>query len=209
MGKKSTFSWNVIKVEWESGQSSTALSKKYPVTRQAIDRKAQREGWQRTTFPIVVDGTLLDKAKRLDLVTVGRGDLVKRSPENIAKFLQLIQQGSSQKLAAQAVGFHETSIPRLKKEYPEFNEAVGQVRAQFLAKHIAILDRAGERDWKASYKILETAPETRNEFGKGKGTDPVEFTFSFERAPYDTKPIRDDSDDDNIIDVDPEDDSNE
>ena len=94
--------WEQIQVRWLQGETAYAISKslKGTPTRQAINRKAKRDGWDRCP-------TVSDKHLTRTFIELGN-DL----PENRLKVLQLLSQGVTYRLAAGVIGVSEDTLLR-------------------------------------------------------------------------------------------------
>ena len=181
--------WPQIRMRWESGETSYSISKDTDVSHQGIDKKAKRENWVRKSKDSPVNW--LEKADETYIVASKSSPL--RTRETIATILDLISRGSPEKYAAGTVGMSPTTLARWKKEDPTFAAQMAQARNHNIAQKIIRIDEAGRKGhFKADIWALEKSRETRDEFsGRPANTEPVEFRFSFDRAPADEKVVCD------------------
>jgi uncharacterized protein YerC len=152
---------------YQQGQSAYEISRQLggKPTRQGIRKRAKREGWDRP-----VTGVVTLRHLTTDIANLGAD-----TPENREKILHMLAQGATFSLAAGAVGISTKTLERWRKRDLEFGLKCRAVRQQALVRHVANIDRAGERDWKASKYILGVAPETRGEYAEAgrSGSDIV------------------------------------
>ena len=170
--------WNDIKDRFIKGESATTIAKDYPVSRQAIQKRAKKEGWEKDGWLERAQQTPTAKAVAKPKTQSARviASLGKRTPENAAELCRLIERGVPHTVAAEAVGMHRDTLKAWRDDDPEINAMVVAARYQTIARKIERIDEAGQRgDWKADSWYLERAPETRGEFGssKTKGFDGV------------------------------------
>jgi len=170
--------WNLVKVRWENGETSTHIARDVDVTRQAIDKKAKKEGWQRQSADSPMNW--LQLAENTYICASKSSD--KRTPEIVGAILDSISRGVPQGMAARAAGVAPNTFTKWKREDPELVRLISMAGAQAAAKYVQRIDRAGERgDWKADKYLLENHPEAREEFGKKSGgSSPLIVNFGFE-----------------------------
>ena len=162
MAKSREF-WRQVRLTYETKPVSTyALAKQFDVTRQAIDKRAKKEGWQKC------EGEALQVAEVLPICnTKGKQGvrLGSRSPENIAQAIEIVRKTGNEGLAAAAIGVHQDTLRRWKSEDPDFAAEMQAARARKLYDWADSIDRAASKDWKAAAYQLERAPETREQYG--------------------------------------------
>lgn len=155
--------WKRIKARYEAGEKVTHIADTVDVTRQAISKRAKKEGWSQ------------EGAKQLNVVaelpSLQAGNQNIRTPEAVSLILSEISQGTPKHLAANMAGMGVDTLNTMLKTDPAFSRLYREARARRLAQHVKNIHDAGDRgDWKASLKVLETAEETREEWGgKDKG----------------------------------------
>ena len=175
--------WDDVKVKWEDGMTSTELAKDLPCSRQNVDKRAKRGNWLRKQK--ADPNNWLERARSTYIVASKSSTI--RTEENIAIVLDLISRGVGEGIAALTIGVSPNTMSRWKKEDPRLAQLMVQARSESLAKKISRIDRAGAAgNVKADMWYVERAPETRADFSQRVvSPGPVEFTFSFSRAPAD------------------------
>jgi len=175
---KDQIDWASIKHRWITGESAYAISKSLGgrPSKQGISQKANREDWASFRQP----GLLSDKHEQKSLVALGQD-----TPENRVKLLDMLSKGQTLQLAANAIGVSYMTVKRWRDKDPELEMHVKAARAEFTGRHIENIDAWAPKDWKASKYLLETAPETRDQFSppQAKGGGGVTFQFQFSRNP--------------------------
>ncbi len=160
------FDWPAIRAGYERGMSPTEIAKTIPESpsRQAIEKRAKREGWEVAKLPDQAPGTEL----------TGK-DATK------AVVLQKIRSGVPLGVAAKAAGIHDNTLRNWRNDDVAFGEAVQAARAAFIARKIEQVDEAGERDWKAAAYVLERSPETRDQYGHKQDSGGVTVVLNINR----------------------------
>ena len=157
---KKLVNWNEIKVRWESGESPYSISKDYPVTREGIRKRANKQGWQRGE----AGQSALIVARATEIVS---DEACYRADENtIAVILEAISEGATESIAAGLAGVDRNTLANWKKKDTKLSNAIKVARCKTL--HIcakSMIDAAANGDWKAGHAVLQVAPETREEFG--------------------------------------------
>ncbi len=174
---KANVNWLQIKVRWEAGHTSSALAREYPVSRQGIDKRAKKEGWERKSTDSPANW--LKKAEGTYIAASGSSD--KRTPEVVATILDNISHGVPQGMAAKAAGISPGTLTNWKREDPELKRLIRMAGSQAAATYVQRIHKAGERDWKADKYLLENHPEAAEDYGqKSKGSGPLIVNFGFE-----------------------------
>ena len=152
--------WPTIKLMYQQGHTCYAISQRFggKPTRQGIRKRSRREGWDEA-----VTGELTSRHLVTDVVHLGAD-----TPDTRKQILEMLARGATFRLAAEAAGISPKTLERWRKRDLRFGLNCRAVRHQSLVKHIANIDRAGDRDWKASKYILAVAPETRDQFTESK-----------------------------------------
>ncbi len=161
--------WDVIRDRFEDGETAYALAREFPITRQAIEKRARREGWLRPSGRWDEAARATPTALRIadprtpeDRMIAAHG---RRTPEIAVAILNRVEAGASESLAARALGLDPATLRKWKSEDPEFELLLMSARHDCLAAKVRRIHAAGERDWRADAWALERAPETREEFG--------------------------------------------
>jgi len=156
------YDWDVIRVRYARGETCHAISKSMDgkPTRQGIMKRAKRENWLEGNSEIPAS------IKNLSLVQTGSKLPRKRSPEAVNAVLGFIDQGATEEMAARAAGIHPKTLYNWKLECPEFAAMIAVARARKQVEWVNNIDRAGKKDWKASDRLLQADPDTREIFGR-------------------------------------------
>lgn len=203
--------WAEIERRVRAGESSTSIAKDLgengvvEIKRQSIDKRAKKEGWNDEAHK--ADGLDEEKIDWLALAlqtetakihddpqTRGEKNMVtmgRRSPENMAKILEMVNQGASPNLAIQACGCSEGLMTKWRTEDPSFAELIRVARGMFLSGQQVNIAKSGHRgDWKASQAILQASPETRKEWASN-GPSGTGITVNISIGGEDSPPIVD------------------
>ena len=155
------FDWDFIKDRWEHGETAGQIAKTPGMpTRQAINKRARKEGWERKLeqFPVATTGTSVSIP--LDL------DPRKKSA------LGVLSQGGNYKDAARAACISEETF-RLWRKDPEYLELVLAVETGLKLEMLEHVRQGAARDPKHAQWWLQHHPQTRSEFGHGATTPTV------------------------------------
>ena len=198
--------WNDIKRRWEAGEAENAIaedltSRGMKISKQAIRKRRVKEGWtqdprQRKVAeaakawqPTVATqnqtgNQLATGANRSTTQIVNWGC---RTPDNAAQILAYVQLTGDTRLAARAVGIHHDTLKRWRESDPDFAAQLEAANAEFCLGHVEAISKAGRRgDWKASDRLLQTNPLTKEAYGQagsggGQGLT-VNLRFNLERG---------------------------
>jgi len=124
-----------------------------------VGRKAKQGNWTRPKLPESLAETSLIKA------TQG-SEVGKRSEDTLTQFLSVLAVSGDKKLACRAAGITEQTIANWCNEDPKLLAEMMRVRARKLAELICKI--ADSKDWKAHLKMLQVAPETKEQFADHK-----------------------------------------
>lgn len=149
--------WDLIRIRYESGQTPYAISRDLggTPTKQGITKRAAKHGWTR------MDNGVLAVAEALPIVQRARSltGPTKCTAERVAFVLDLVSNGASIKLAANAAGIDPKTLKRWCADDPQLEEQLRQARAGKLAEWVSHIDRAARTDWKAAKSLLESSPD--------------------------------------------------
>lgn len=191
-----TADWAYIKRRWEEGLSAPAIEKeilqpngKPAVTRQAILKRANKEGWLRGVEAPralvagsnggseVVPSGLPTEPKELatwwaptiaDLLAQANKDAA--SPAVVERGLQAYASGGNHTMAAAMAGVSPDAWGRWRNDCPQLAAAIEAIHAAKAAKHLERIDTAGKRgDWKADEALLKANPLTKGDWQQDKG----------------------------------------
>jgi DNA-binding XRE family transcriptional regulator len=152
----------IRKAQWESARlryetdsmvTQEALAQELGCSRQAVSKKAIREGWTKASSPALEVARSLDCSK-----PIAGSQFGKRSPENIAEIINVFALTGNKSLACRRVGISPDTLARWAKAEPELAVAIQAYRSQHLIDQYRKI--ANATDWKAAREILARAPET-------------------------------------------------
>ena len=171
------YDWTNIRIRYESGETAYSISKSFGnrPTRQAIAKRASKEGWGseianhiQNGFPILAAALSVDSSKMTDKL--------------LQTVLGMIGMGSTEGLACQAVGISQNTWISWKDQDRRLQDAVNRARAGKLSEWVGRIDQAGKKDWKANHVLLQAAPETRGYFGKDQTDNKIEVIINIDRG---------------------------
>jgi hypothetical protein len=87
----------------------------------------------------------------------------KMTPERVAIILEGLSNGLTQRDCALLAGIHEDTLCSWKFNNSEFSEQMGQKLIEYKQKLLKRIEKAGEKDWKATAWILER--KFKNDWG--------------------------------------------
>jgi len=150
--------WDSCRKDYETGEHTQGeLAEKYGCTQQAISQKARKSEWTKPSADLVA------RCSDLSLITdVDARNLGKRTPGNIAKFIEVFSITGSQKTAANSIGLSENQATAWIKSDPELVQLMGAKRNTFLSEQVAKI--AGAKDWQSARYLLAHS-ELRDQFG--------------------------------------------
>lgn len=93
----------------------------------------------------------------------------KATIDNQGIICQAIASGAPRRLAAQAVGMHEATLYRHLANNHEFREQVEKAEGQFVARNVALIQKAAIETWTAAAWLLER--RYPDEFGRKLQTE--------------------------------------
>lgn len=205
--------WEFIKRRWEEGLSAPAIEKeimqpsgKPAVSRQAILKRARKDGWLRgveRTHSLVVGSSggssavpaepaaeLSDPSQMVALwapaLTEKLSGMGKTgvNERGMAKALQSYALGGNHTMAAAFVGVSTDTWARWREDCPELVAAIGTLHAANAAKHLGRIDAAGRRgDWKADEAVLKANPLTKQDWREGDKGGGVNIQVNFAGVP--------------------------
>ena len=172
--------WPSVKARFLAGESVRDIATSYNglITRQAIDKRAKKEGWAgRALATIRMKMALIDQ----------RGA---RSQENAQKIISLIAEGISVQKACRSAGFSEETFRAWLADDSELDAAFEAARLDWERQRVANIARAeGRGDWKASAYRLEKHEFTADQYAPREHTGAtISVTLNIPE-PGDSKPV--------------------
>ncbi len=163
--------WILIKARYQNGESAHQIQKDFPIARQTIDEKADKEGWKEQSSTKAWLDLIKVKAKH------SYGD---QSPATLANILDLVRYGMSPQAAGEMCGLTKRTITKWRNEDCNFDTLLIAAGREFHFEKLAIINRSNE--WQAANKALEknwiTKEEYQDKANVNTGTIKVELSFS-------------------------------
>jgi hypothetical protein len=159
--------WAAAAADFAAGRSNTWIGKRHNVSRQAVAKRAEKEGWQRTDEGAALAQTrtgkrLFDPREPSDKRLVASGS---RSLHTMQRVLDALRLGATRGIAARMVGTDLSNLQRWITDDPEFAAMADAAEADTAIRRIERLEAAGERgDTQADRWLLERSPATRADF---------------------------------------------
>jgi len=156
MARLTSQSWAEIQVMYETSDISNAkIGEMYGVSGVMVGRKAKQGNWTRPKLPESLAETSLIK-------TTQGSEVGKRSEDTLTQFLSVLAVSGDKKLACGAAGITEQTVANWCNEDPKLLDEMTRARSRKLAELICKI--ADSKDWKAALKLLQVAPETKEQF---------------------------------------------
>lgn len=161
------FDWPAIRGLYERGVGATEIARQLPncPSRQGIEKRAVKEGWEVAQLPDQPPNTVLTGKDATKAVILAQ----------VRKTVPLY-------LAAQAAGISDDTLRRWRNDDASFAAAIAAARAAGLAECVSRIHEAGERDWKANEAILKKAPETKSEYGDAGEKGGITIVLNIDRS---------------------------
>ena len=195
--------WPEIQQRIQAGESFNAVSKDYEVSRQAIQKRCQREGWIEHTPVTTAIRRQLRKRNQVQPDEVAMQPVATLQPQAVAEpsaavmarddkqgaALELLRDGVPRKHAAQIVGIGASTLLRWINDDEVFGAEVRAAESAAVALRVRRIGRAGERDWRADSWFLERTQ--RDSFGSDNAKGgAVNVQINIERDAKGTEPVR-------------------
>ena len=176
--KRSDIDWDAIRQDVEADKPITAIAKQHNVDRKTIRDRQKAEGWLETSQEPADER----RAYWLDRVNEEtetaqwpfRGDkrahqingtASKRSVDNAAMILTLIEKGMSATVAAGSIGVMPATLSLWKADDPGLQELIEEAAYRPVGLCEANISRIGATsDWKASERFLTANRRSRDKW---------------------------------------------
>jgi len=168
--------WPAIRARIEAGEGYTSVAKDYEVTRQAIQKRCNREEWLKgKDRTIAVRRELHKRNQMLANATAqpdGQPQLVAGAQPSQPVMLrddkrraivEMLGEGVPKVHAAAIAGVSEATLHRWVNEDEKFKSEVRAAESAAVALRVRRIGKAGEKDWRADSWYLERTQ--RAEFG--------------------------------------------
>jgi len=168
--------WPAIRARIEAGEGYTSVAKDFEVTRQAIQKRCNREEWLKgKDRTIAVRRELHKRNQMLANATAqpdGQPQLVAGAQPSQPVMLrddkrraivEMLGEGVPKVHAAAIAGVSEATLHRWVNEDEKFKSEVRAAESAAVALRVRRIGKAGEKDWRADSWYLERTQ--RAEFG--------------------------------------------
>lgn len=194
--------WALIKRRYEEGLSAPAIEKeitvngKPKVSRQAILKRARKEGWLHGSTSVVPMAAVVSSAGTLeptslgdlideravvlfDLLNADGKKAITRYGLNMA--LRSYATGNGHAVAAGNAAVSADTWQRYRDGLPQLEQTIVEIQARHAMELTGSIDDARKRgDWKAAEALLKTNPLTRPDWQQAeKGNTGVAIQISF------------------------------
>jgi len=159
MARRTPETWAEIRTVYETKHDIgfAELGRMYGVSGAMVGRKAKDEKWVRAEVKSIESLADTNIAKPCN-----GSELGKRSPELLQEAINVFALSGSKKHACNQVGISTKTFDRWCAEEPELVRQITIARTKQLSKHMRVI--ADSKDWKAHLKMLQVAPETKEQF---------------------------------------------
>ena len=153
--------WIEIENRIRSGEKVFVIAKDYDLSRQAIDKRAKKNGWIRSQKAVqVAKGEIKSATKHSATLSTKRNHVQrfdKDTPDTKDAILQLLKEGNPRQIAAQGAGVSLDSLNRWVDRDDQFALLVRQAESVAVADRLQRISEASSKrgDWKADTWILE------------------------------------------------------
>ena len=160
--------WIEIENRIRSGEKVFVIAKDYDLSRQAIDKRAKKNGWIRSQKAVqvakinakVAKGEIKSATKHNATLSTKRNHVQrfdKDTPDTKDAILQLLKEGNPRMIAAQCAGVSLDSLNRWVDRDDQFALLVRQAESVAVADRLQRISEASSKrgDWKADTWILE------------------------------------------------------
>ena len=162
MARLSTETWMEVRAVFETKHIGFAeLGRMFGVSGAMVGRRCKADNWDRASSKSLASLADTSIAKPCNGSANG-----KRNPEVLQELVTVLALSGSKRLACNQVGISVKTLDRWCNEEPELVHQIEVARAKQLSKHIGVI--AGSKDWKAHLKMLQVAPETKEQFSDSR-----------------------------------------
>ena len=163
MARRTPETWAEMRTVYETKHDIgfAEIGRMYGVSGAMVGRKAKNEKWVRAEVKSIESLADTNIAKPCN-----GSELGKRSPEILQEIINVLALSGSKKHACNQVGIATKTFDRWCNEEPELVRQITVARARQLSKHMRAI--ADSKDWKAHLKLLQVAPETKEQFSDSR-----------------------------------------
>ena len=171
--------WDEIKQRVLAGEGYTSVAKDYEVSRQAIQKRCNKEEWiankprsmavKRELFKRNQKAQPIATAQPAQPVAVQPAQPVVLREDKRAAIIQLLADGVPKTHAAAVAGVSEATLHRWVEEDDKFKSEVRAAESAAVALRVQRIGKAGEKDWRADSWYLERTQKATFGSDSGKG----------------------------------------
>ena len=171
--------WDEIKERVLAGEGYTSVAKDYEVSRQAIQKRCNKEEWiankprsmavKRELFKRNQKAQPIATAQPAQPVAVQPAQPVVLREDKRAAIIQLLADGVPKTHAAAVAGVSEATLHRWVNEDDKFKSEVRAAESAAVALRVQRIGKAGEKDWRADSWYLERTQKAVFGADAGKG----------------------------------------
>ena len=171
--------WDEIKERVLAGEGYTSVAKDYEVSRQAIQKRCNKEEWiankprsmavKRELFKRNQKAQPNATAQPAQPVAVQPAQPVVLREDKRAAIIQLLADGVPKTHAAAVAGVSEATLHRWVNEDDKFKSEVRAAESAAVALRVQRIGKAGEKDWRADSWYLERTQKATFGADSGKG----------------------------------------
>ena len=171
--------WDEIKERVLAGEGYTSVAKDYEVSRQAIQKRCNKEEWiankprsmavKRELYKRNQKAQPIATAQPAQPVAVQPAQPVVLREDKRAAIIQLLADGVPKTHAAAVAGVSEATLHRWVNEDDKFKSEVRAAESAAVALRVQRIGKAGEKDWRADSWYLERTQKAVFGADAGKG----------------------------------------
>jgi len=154
--------WQDIERRYKAGEKAREIAHDHDVSRQAIEKRAKREGWrvgQPTSVALATAATLVSGPLAQDRFGL-------RTPENAALVLEMAEDGLPVTAIAAGIGMTPSAFKHWRDAEPALDAAIMEALARHARRHVKNVNDASDRgDARAAQWLLERNIVTKGDFG--------------------------------------------
>ena len=165
--------WDEIKQRVLAGEGYTSVAKDYEVSRQAIQKRCNKEEWiaNKPRSMAVKREFFKRNQKAQPNATAQPAQPMLLREDKRAAIIQLLADGVPKTHAAAVAGVSEATLHRWVNEDDKFKSEVRAAEGAAVALRVQRIGKAGEKDWRADSWYLERTQKATfgSDAGKGGG----------------------------------------
>lgn len=159
--------WDEVGERYRTGETATDLAREYDVTRQGIEKRAKKEGWDKEHRLAKLRAQAVATIVPAERLPQDRYGL--RTQENAEIVVAMAMQGLPHTVQAARIGMSSSALTKWKEDNPDLADAINEGYAIHAAQRAANVNEASERgDARAAQWLLERNPLTRADYGQSQ-----------------------------------------